>query len=145
MTMIQHPRFEDLEIRAVNNTSPSFEGAVCAQTDAQVWFLPDEEDPFGRGAFIESTIGNDNGMSRTYDMLAGICSTCPALAECINYAFHHEDYGFWGGATRNQRKALRKTHGITLAEPFDGDVTDRMIMETRALIETLGGDEDGNT
>lgn len=143
--IISHPRFEGLKVYADSNTEPSFDGAVCAQVGTHVWYHPDEEDPLGRGAFIEGINGSDNGMSRTYDMLADICSTCPALVECFNYAVHHEEWGFWGGATRYQRKAIRKTHGITLTEPFNSNEHDKMILETRALLAKLGDDEDGNT
>ena len=118
---------------------------MCSQVGADVWYHPDEEDSAGRGAFIEGIHGGDNGVSRTYDMLADICSTCPALSECFNYAVHHERWGFWGGTTRRERKELRATHGITVTEPFNSDVADKMILETRAFIEMLGDENYGDT
>jgi hypothetical protein len=145
MTTIKHPRFEDLEVIAVNGTSPSFDGAVCAQVGEHIWYFPDYEDELGRGAYIESDSGGDNTIANTQNVLADICSNCPALAECFNYAVHHEKWGFWGGTTRKQRKELRATHGITLTEPFNSDAADRMILETRALIEMLGDDDYGDS
>ena len=40
-----------------------------------------------------------------------ICSTCPALRECLRYAVDNEPHGLWGGATEKQRDAFR--NGLT--------------------------------
>lgn len=38
-----------------------------------------------------------------------ICSTCPVLDECLDYALEAgETYGVWGGTTEKQRRRLRR-------------------------------------
>ncbi|MEM8923265.1 MAG: WhiB family transcriptional regulator [Actinomycetota bacterium] len=38
-----------------------------------------------------------------------ICSTCPAQAECLEYALDNRiDHGVWGGASERQRRRLLK-------------------------------------
>jgi WhiB family redox-sensing transcriptional regulator len=32
-----------------------------------------------------------------------ICKTCPVIVQCLDYAMTHDEYGVWGGKTRNQR------------------------------------------
>ena len=34
-----------------------------------------------------------------------VCRTCPALAECRDWAREHREYGFWGGESEEERAA----------------------------------------
>lgn len=49
--------------------------------------------------------------------LKQFCDGCPRLMECATYAIKHEEYGFWGGMTEEQRKQFRKAHKIKLVRP----------------------------
>lgn len=39
--------------------------------------------------------------------LRKICQGCPILSECREYSVVHENHGFWGGLTKNERQTLR--------------------------------------
>ena len=73
---------------------PNFDGANCAGMDVNLFFMPDED----RKEF-----------KRDDQMLAKVCSTCPVLNKCLQWALHHELHGYWGGTTEKQRVALRRT------------------------------------
>lgn len=49
--------------------------------------------------------------------LKQFCDSCPMQLECATYAIKHEEYGFWGGMTEEQRKEFRKAHKIQLIRP----------------------------
>ena len=36
-----------------------------------------------------------------------MCSECPILSDCREYAIENENHGFWGGLTVKQREQLR--------------------------------------
>lgn len=38
----------------------------------------------------------------------GICSVCPVMNECLNYALVHNEKGVWGNSTESQRNRLKK-------------------------------------
>jgi hypothetical protein len=44
--------------------------------------------------------------------LRDLCSSCPVFTECRDHAIKHEEYGFWGGMSANERKMYRRRHGI---------------------------------
>ena len=52
-----------------------------------------------------------------YTALKKICDNCYFVAECYNWALHHEAYGIWGGTTARQRGDERKRRGIKLIDP----------------------------
>lgn len=35
-----------------------------------------------------------------------ICAKCPVQQDCLDYAVAHDEEGFWGGKTKDERKAL---------------------------------------
>jgi WhiB family redox-sensing transcriptional regulator len=46
---------------------------------------------------------------KAYDYInavRSICVRCPIWAECLSYAFKHEDYGVWGGMTSMERRSV---------------------------------------
>lgn len=57
------------------------------------------------------------GTKGIHDTLRRICSTCPFLDECREYAIYHEGYGFWGGMSENQRRNYRREHKIVVMLP----------------------------
>ena len=40
------------------------------------------------------------------DLLKRICDICPVQAECLDYALAHNEYGWWGGTSRKERRRL---------------------------------------
>ena len=41
------------------------------------------------------------------DEAKAICATCPLQSTCLSYAVECEEFGVWGGATAEERAALR--------------------------------------
>jgi WhiB family redox-sensing transcriptional regulator len=39
-----------------------------------------------------------------------VCTTCPVAELCILSAIDNDDWGIWGGATRDERNRLRKSN-----------------------------------
>ena len=39
-----------------------------------------------------------------------VCAMCPVRQECQDYAVVHEEFGYFGGTTRNERRVLREDH-----------------------------------
>jgi len=39
--------------------------------------------------------------------LRRLCRDCPILSECREYSVVHENNGFWGGMTKDERQRLR--------------------------------------
>jgi WhiB family redox-sensing transcriptional regulator len=37
-----------------------------------------------------------------------VCSDCPLVDTCLGYAIRNEEWGIWGGSTRDERKYLRR-------------------------------------
>lgn len=48
------------------------------------------------------------GRPRKIPAYAAICSTCPVMNECLNYALVHDEKGVWGNSTESQRNRLKK-------------------------------------
>lgn len=65
------------------------EGALCAQTDPELFFPEVGQTDLVRDA-------------------RNICQQCPLLAECREYAVRHgELHGIWGGTTERERRRIR--------------------------------------
>jgi len=62
----------------------------CQGTDTEAFFVPD-----GQGTYENVTA------------LKRICSSCPVLDECFDYALHHSVLGWWGGTGERTRSNLR--------------------------------------
>ncbi len=72
--------------------------AKCEQI-GEMMFFPKNEDPF------------------YYTSLAKkICSECPLLQKCRDYAIHTQVDGIWGGMTRRERERYRAKHNIVAKE-----------------------------
>jgi WhiB family redox-sensing transcriptional regulator len=46
-----------------------------------------------------------------------VCRRCPAIEACLSYSLRHGVSGTWAATTEQERKAVRKQHGI-VAEPM---------------------------
>lgn len=42
-----------------------------------------------------------------------VCSGCPVILECLEYALERDERGWWGGMSRRQRKALLAAREVT--------------------------------
>lgn len=40
--------------------------------------------------------------------VAPICGACEVRIDCLAYALQHDEYGVWGGTTRQQREAMQR-------------------------------------
>ena len=51
--------------------------------------------------------GDRQSASRAYDKARRICEGCPVKPECLEEGMREKDFGFWGGLTPKERRALR--------------------------------------
>lgn len=80
---------------------PPFTGfEPCATTDPELFFT----DPMRETRPIRETI-------------RFICSTCSLLAECREWGVRHEEYGWWGGLSGEERRVVRRQRGLVLLRP----------------------------
>lgn len=80
----------------------NFDGALCAQTDPDLWF-PEHE---GTGEALRAM---------------KFCIRCPLMAACLEYALTDPAgrYGIWAGTTSSQRKSIRRSKGIRIPSEVD--------------------------
>ena len=63
--------------------------ALCAQTDPELFF--------------------NDGNQFAYATAVQICSGCPVINDCLDYAINNRiDDGVWGGLTPTQRRAFAR-------------------------------------
>jgi WhiB family transcriptional regulator, redox-sensing transcriptional regulator len=75
------------------NPQPWTEHALCAQTDAELFFL------------------EKGGSDRRAKL---ICQECPVRTQCLMLALkNHEPAGVWGGKSPDERAAIRRGAPIT--------------------------------
>ncbi|MDR7301827.1 WhiB family transcriptional regulator [Haloactinomyces albus] len=57
------------------------------------------------------------GAARQIAAAKQVCESCPVRQACLSFALHHDVHGVWGGSTRTERAALRRTgkHGEAAA------------------------------
>lgn len=53
-----------------------------------------------------------------YPRAKAVCSGCPFRRACLAYALVNDVWGIWAGTSPDERRALRKAHGIT-AQPVE--------------------------
>lgn len=75
---------------------PDLSAAACIGTDPEA-FYPDDS-------------------QQVPALVRRICASCPVQAECLEWGLHHEggSNGVWGGLSGRERKALRRSRGISL-------------------------------
>jgi hypothetical protein len=86
-----------------------YESPLCAEIGAEIFFTEDKDEQVGAQKFI------------VYDDARKICSSCSHLTECGQWAIKNENFGFWGGLTPLERKALRRKLNIILKEDLSID------------------------
>lgn len=101
--------------------------ANCAGTDADMFYYNAHESEL----MIENTTEHNNPYTITNEYLSKVCGNCPIMVECFEYALLHEEHGYWGGTSSVQRKAMRKTLGITLQETYSPDKMDDAVLQLR--------------
>jgi len=83
------------------NKYPEFDGSqICAQTEPELWF-PTADRQTGR-------------------LAKSLCSSCPWLNPCLDYALFTDVVGIWGGKTERERSQMRIALKIKV-EPLDTD------------------------
>lgn len=83
------------------NKYPEFDGSqLCAQTEPDLWF-PTADRQTGR-------------------LAKSICSSCPWVKACLDYALLNDVVGIWGGKTERERSQMRIKLKIKV-EPLDVD------------------------
>ena len=81
------------------------ESTPCQETDPEIFFVD----------INGSTI-------YTVNTAISICNTCWFKDKCLELALESGDvYGIWGGKTRNQRRKIAKSRGITLAKYYSSE------------------------
>lgn len=48
-------------------------------------------------------------------MARKVCSTCPYIKECREWAIDHHEVGVWGGTTEMDRKRIRRARKVELS------------------------------
>jgi WhiB family redox-sensing transcriptional regulator len=79
---------------------PNFADARCREIGIELFFEDDET-----GKFVDVRKSK------------GLCSGCPIVSTCLEWALHHEKYGIWGGTTPKERDEMRKKMNIIMTEP----------------------------
>ena len=79
-------------------TPKFFNSGDCVESDATMWDGEDDAKSF---------------------RALGICSTCPVVAQCLEWAIKHEEFGIFGGMTARARVRARREQGIALVRPQD--------------------------
>lgn len=68
-------------------TEPWMTRAACTSADPEEWF-PEQ--------------GSSSRAAKK------ICSTCPVVNECLQFALDHNEYGIWGGTSRRERVPMMR-------------------------------------
>ena len=80
---------------ALRVTPPALDGAACKGADTDLFFGPAAE-------FVTAR-------QQREAKAKAICAGCPVRLECLAYALDSgEAYGVWGGATEDERRAMRR-------------------------------------
>ena len=77
---------------------PDFTDALCKEIGVEVFFPED------------SSYGYEERYAKK------LCSGCPIIKECLEWALHHENHGIWGGTTPMDRRFIRRTRNISVRE-----------------------------
>lgn len=77
-----------------------FEGASCAGIDTEAFYPP-------RDIFTPLEL----------KMIKRVCTECPVMEACLEWAIVHERYGVWGATVPVEREKIRRRHGIMVSDP----------------------------
>ena len=67
--------------------------------------------------------GRGGAIPEIYEVLSGLCESCPVKSQCLEWALQSEMYGYFAGTTAVERKAIRKELNIKVHDPasiFEG-------------------------
>jgi WhiB family redox-sensing transcriptional regulator len=64
----------------------------CSTKDPEQFFA-DSEEP---------------GSIKTTNKAKKVCIGCPYIEECLAWALDNNEYGVWGGTTKNERRRLKR-------------------------------------
>jgi WhiB family transcriptional regulator, redox-sensing transcriptional regulator len=53
--------------------------------------------------FFEPMAERPQARERREAIAKQVCSTCPSLMPCLEYAYSHNEQGIWGGKTEEER------------------------------------------
>ena len=83
----------DMTIMSIpmQNKSEWEDHAVCAQADPDLWF------PDGEWESADVTHAKQ------------ICSGCPVMSQCLEFALTYPQAGIWGGTTESERRRMYRT------------------------------------
>ena len=81
-----------------------YEQPLCAEVGAGLFFIEDKDENVS-GKRLDG-----------YVEAKRICSRCPHLTQCAEWAIKNEDHGYWGGLSPDERKKIRSRSGITLRD-----------------------------
>jgi hypothetical protein len=124
----------------MNHEDVDWSQARCAGTDAEMFYYNAHEHEFP----LEGD-GGGKPYQQVYAYLNQVCSNCPIMVDCYEYALLHEEHGYWGGTSPAQRKQQRAVLGITLQETHNPDVYDEYVLQSRQLQEELLKEESYDT
>jgi Transcription factor WhiB len=48
------------------------------------------------------------GANETIDRAKSVCSGCPYIAECLDWALKNSEPGVWGGTSAAERRSMRR-------------------------------------
>jgi hypothetical protein len=99
--------------------------AACAGSAVDDWFPTSETTPDKLAATL------------------AVCSACPVRRSCLAFALLGQEYGIWGGTTKNQRD--QALHAVAVGEHIDA-VLDRFGSDGHAAHKTqrVGDDHSGD-
>ena len=64
--------------------------------------------------------GTGDPVRRQVDQAKLVCQSCPVQTQCLSFALRHSlAHGIWGGATGEERHALRSRRRIVLSGSLD--------------------------
>jgi hypothetical protein len=95
---------------------PHFDGTQACQNPT----------PAAASAF-SGTIGADPSPA------LALCSACPFVDECRDWALAHDVYGVWGGTTEDDRAEIRSQSELP-APPSITDQLDDLVIAMRARV-----------
>lgn len=80
----------------------------------------------GDGRFLREAYGGNRHLEPRE--LRETCGTCPLFDACAEWGIAHEEYGFWGGMTPEERAVARLIRGQIVVEPHTGYYVDSTFM-----------------
>ena len=84
------------------------ESPACDGLDVNLFYPISEDD-------------NSREVQTLIPQLTRICDSCEVFNKCREWAIVHEEYGFWGGMTGEERRLYRRRNNIRLERPWKSE------------------------